>query len=39
MSGKKERIEKEIEAMDRQIDELVYDLHGLTEEWVVKGRF
>jgi len=32
--GKKERIEKEIEAMDRQIDELVYDLYGMTEEEV-----
>jgi hypothetical protein len=32
--GKKERIEEEIEAMDRQIDGLVYDLYGVTEEEV-----
>ncbi len=32
--GKKERIEKEIEATDREIDQRVYDLYGLTEEEV-----
>ncbi len=32
--GKKERIEKEIEATDRQIDRRVYDLYRLTEEEV-----
>ncbi len=30
--GKNERLEKEIVAMDRQIDKLVCDLYGLTEE-------
>ncbi len=32
--GKKERLEKEIEATDREIDQRVYDLYGLTEEEV-----
>jgi len=28
----KTRLEREIEATDRQIDQLVYELYGLTEE-------
>ena len=35
--GKKERIEKKIEATDRQIDRLVYDLYGATEEEINSG--
>jgi len=30
--GEKERLEKKIEATDREIDQRVYDLYGLTEE-------
>jgi len=29
---KKTRIKREIDATDKQIDKLVYDLYGLTEE-------
>lgn len=28
----KTRVQREIEATDRQIDQLVYELYGLTEE-------
>ncbi|MBN1452744.1 MAG: hypothetical protein JW963_17135 [Anaerolineales bacterium] len=30
--GEKEMLKREIAATDRQIDELVYELYGLTEE-------
>ncbi len=30
----KTRLQREIEATDRQIDQLVYELYGLTEEGV-----
>ena len=30
--SKKTRLQREIEATDRQIDQLVYELYGLTEE-------
>ena len=29
---RKTRLQREIEATDRQIDQLVYELYGLTEE-------
>jgi predicted nucleic acid-binding Zn-ribbon protein len=31
-SEQKTRLQREIEATDRQIDQLVYELYGLTEE-------
>ena len=31
-SERKTRLQREIEAADRQIDQLVYELYGLTEE-------
>ena len=36
----KERVEREIESMDKGIDKLVYELYGLSEEdvKVVEGR-
>ena len=32
LSDDKERLERQIQATDRQIDNLVYELYGLTEE-------
>lgn len=34
MPGDKERQQREIESTDRAIDQLVYELYGLTEEEV-----
>ena len=36
----KERVKREIESTDRQIDRLVYELYGLTEEEIriVEGK-
>ena len=31
-SGEKERLTRQIESTDRQIDQLVYDLYGLTPD-------
>ncbi len=32
---RKTRLQREIEATDRQIDQLVYELYGLTEEEIL----
>ena len=40
MPGEKEMLKREIAATDRQIDELVYELYGLTDEEIkiVEGK-
>ena len=37
---KREKVEREIEATDREIDRMVYELYGLTEDEikVVEGK-
>lgn len=32
MGGNKMQIQRQIEKTDKEIDELVYELHGITEE-------
>jgi len=41
MSQEKTPIQRQIDATDRQIDQLVYELYGLTEEEIriVEGKF
>ena len=34
LSGEREPVERQIAATDKQIDELVYQLYGLTEEGI-----